>query len=204
VVVLDEEVQLELDDARLLGSDGTEYHLFGPITSAGPEPGTLRALFMLESPLDRGEYELRLRDAIRDEDGDRLDGEWTDGTSAESGDGVPGGDFIYHFRVLPGDVNQDGAVSVLDWAEVRDRRGSRLGEALYSVFHDIDRRGSVDGVDFDLLPRLMFTSVLPPAGVGVRGQVVPEPSTAWFALVASAVLGMLSKCRMARASGGER
>ena len=37
-----------------------------------------------------------------------LDGEWTDGVSAFSGDNAEGGDFAFRFNVLPGDVNQDG------------------------------------------------------------------------------------------------
>jgi len=200
-VVFDEAVAVALDDVRLIGSDGTEYALFGPITSNGPEPGTYRALFMLEEPLEIGTYELRLADAIRDQEGDRLDGEWTDGVSAESGDGIPGGEFIYRFRVLPADVNQDSAVSVLDWAEVRDRRGSRPGDAPYSIFHDIDRRGSVDGVDFDIVPRRAFTFLLAQAGATEdAGQlVVPEPLSIVLAFAAvgfAAVLGWRRRKRI--------
>jgi probable HAF family extracellular repeat protein len=204
-VVFDQSVSIELDDVRLIDNDGTEYELFGPILSTGPELGTVRALFMLENPLDLGDYELRLLDTIRDNELDRLDGEWIDGVSSQSGDGAVGGDFVYHFRVLLGDTNQDGAVNVLDWAEVRDRQGSRPGDAAYLIFHDIDRRGSVDLVDFDLVPRRAFTGLPPWPMVGApQSIVVSEPAASALAVATLVAILTVYAARRRAASLRER
>ena len=65
--------------------------------------------------------------AVVDTAGNRLDGQWTNptwsppsapagGDAWPSGDGTAGGDFQFRINVLPGDVNQDGTVSVPDLA----------------------------------------------------------------------------------------
>ena len=65
--------------------------------------------------------------AVVDLVGKRLDGDWTNptwsppsaptgGDAWPSGDGTAGGDFQFRINVLPGDINQDGTVSVTDLA----------------------------------------------------------------------------------------
>ena len=65
--------------------------------------------------------------AVVDAVGNRLDGDWvnptwsppsapTGGDAWPSGDGTAGGDFQFRINVLPGDINQDGTVSVEDLA----------------------------------------------------------------------------------------
>jgi probable HAF family extracellular repeat protein len=185
-LVFDEKVVIPPGALRLTDELGNEVPIFGPFAPFGPGAvGETTAIWMMESFLPLGDYTLTLTDDATGDLGAPLDGEWSDTTSTESGDGAMGGDFVFTFRVLPGDVNQDGAVNILDWAEVRDRRGATPSDPDWSVYHDIDRRGSVDGVDFDLVPRMAFASLSPWGGSAA--VVVPEPAT--FAAVA-AVIGL--------------
>jgi hypothetical protein len=43
-----------------------------------------------------------------------LDGEWTLNSTGASGNGTEGGDFVFQFDVLPGDLDNDGDVDVND------------------------------------------------------------------------------------------
>jgi hypothetical protein len=134
---------------------------------------------MLEAFLELGDYLLTVDDSVTDSTGRPLDGEWLNSVTDISGDGAAGGDFVFHFRVLPGDVNQDGAVTVLDFAEIRDRLGATSASPNYNIFHDIDRRGTVDAIDFMTIPRGAAFTSLPPISTSPSGNIsVPEPHTA--------------------------
>lgn len=70
--------------------------------SGGPGLTTVRLLF--DEPLPDDRYTLRVRDSIRDEPGNALDGESganapDDNPVFPSGDGAPGGDFVARFTV---------------------------------------------------------------------------------------------------------
>ena len=90
-----------------------------------------RATWTLSQNLSRDKLLLDLdgstANSVVDMAGNRLDGEWTNptwnppsppagGDAWPSGDGTAGGDFQFRLNVLPGDVNQDGTVSVQDLA----------------------------------------------------------------------------------------
>lgn len=81
-------------------------------------------------------------DVVRDASTGRpLDGDWADGRDAyPSGDGTSGGDFVFSFNVLPGDVNRDGSVDPADARAVRSRENS--------VLSDVNGSGAVDAVDY--------------------------------------------------------
>lgn len=57
-----------------------------------------------------------------------LDGEWVNGNSLTSGDGTAGGDFIYRFNVLPGDVDRMALfwAVTLDWSLIESLRPCHL------------------------------------------------------------------------------
>src|SRR5207247_1664039 len=82
-----------------------------------------------------------------------LDGEWTNGAdSYNSGDGTAGGDFAFAFDVLPGDVNQSGAVNSSDTDDTRNRQNTSTtvpGTApnTYDVLHDVNGSGSINALD---------------------------------------------------------
>ncbi len=76
-----------------------------------------------------------------------LDGAWTNGSSNyPSGNGAPGGDFLFRFNVLPGDANQDGAVNGLDISLVAShwlQAGAGIG--------DVNGDGVVNGLDISAI-----------------------------------------------------
>ena len=80
-----------------------------------------------------------------------MDGEWTNPTTTSStgtsqypsGNGVAGGNFLFRFNVLPGDVNQDGYVEAVDGLLVRGALGSAAGAGNYSIFKDVNGDGYV-------------------------------------------------------------
>jgi hypothetical protein len=99
-------------------------------------------------------------------DGDLLDGDWL-GDYFPSGDRTPGGEFLYRFSVLPGDVNQDRSVLADDFSEVkrkffRSTTSPGLGDSAYLPFDDVDGNGTILAGDFSEVKRRFFT-VLPPA-----------------------------------------
>lgn len=191
-VEFSEHVTLDGQAATLIDGDGNSYALFGPTLSPGDEPGTVRASWQLEEFLDTGRYTLRLDDGILDDDGLSLDGDWTDGASAVSGDGAPGGDFVFTFNILAGDANQDGLVNVLDMIEIRNLQGATLGSGEYSKLHDIDTRGSIT-VDDMLLAGVRAYDVLPPTAPA-SAAAVPEPSGCLLTLLGTAIV-LTARCR---------
>ena len=97
----------------LLGDSGNNGGTSSGITVSGESnPSTTVAKFTLSGSLSSNKYYLDLAAAgITDAAGATLDGEWTTSVStfaAGSGDGAPGGDFVFRFNVLAGDVNRDG------------------------------------------------------------------------------------------------
>jgi hypothetical protein len=68
-------------------------------------------------------FVINLSDAVTDIEGDRLDGEWVNPASLSttasstfpSGDGEPGGNFVFAFTLLAGDANRDLLVNNADW-----------------------------------------------------------------------------------------
>jgi hypothetical protein len=96
--------------------------------------------------------------------GQYLDGEWDGGFP--SGDGVPGGDFVYTFRSLVGDANGDGSVDAADYATIRDAFKTSDPRA------DLDGSGTVDTGDTDVWnARYGYTDT-----GGARPERCPLPS----------------------------
>ena len=90
-----------------------------------------RATWIINQNLSRDKLLVDLdgstANAVVDMTGNRLDGDWVNptwsppsapvgGDAWPSGDGTAGGDFQFRINVLPGNVNQDGTVSVQDLA----------------------------------------------------------------------------------------
>ncbi len=87
------------------------------------DPATFTAVWTLSNPIGNDRVQLHLSatgpNAVTNQAGDPLDGEWTDQVSNfPSGNGTVGGDFNFGFNVLPGDMNQDGIVNSQDLAAV--------------------------------------------------------------------------------------
>jgi hypothetical protein len=92
---------------------------------------------------------LALSDDVTDTAGNRLDGEWADGSSAfPSGNGSEGGGFQFRLNVLPGDVNQSEKVTLADYVTVRSRNNAEPGEPDYDVLYDVNGSGKITLADY--------------------------------------------------------
>jgi hypothetical protein len=91
---------------------------------------------------------LDLSDNVRDALGNRLDGEWPNSFGAfPSGDGLPGGDFLFRVNVMPGDVDRDRNVDQTDFRAVLAAQFSARAAAAYSPFADLDGNGVISVQD---------------------------------------------------------
>jgi hypothetical protein len=143
-----------------------------PVLSATLDPNNAHtAMFTLERPIENDRVVLRLdgSSAAAVSAGSlKLDGEWDDGAGAyPSGDGTPGGDFVFRMNLLPGDVNRSGAVLADDFSEVKRKFFSSTsspgsGPGGYSIFHDVNGSGSILADDFSEVKRRFFNTL--PAG----------------------------------------
>jgi hypothetical protein len=118
-------------------------------------------------------------DVVRDRLGRPIDGEWTGGADAyPSGDGSVGGDFVFSFNVLPGDVTRDGAVDAIDVAEVRSRLSARLTQGgtvgRYSVPDDVNGTGSIDVLDYAQVRARQQTRLPAPPAAAASGSTAPR------------------------------
>jgi Bacterial Ig-like domain (group 3)/Pectate lyase superfamily protein/Dockerin type I domain len=124
------------------------------------------AQWTLSSPLIAHEYLLTVPStAATNSLGLTLDGEWINATGSSpgsqfpSGDGVAGGDFNFRFNVLPGDVDQNGTVTVADLNLVRGRMFNSASAGSYSPFADLDGNGTVSGLDGAIVRHNLSTSL---------------------------------------------
>ena len=112
------------------------------------------------------------QNAVTDLAGIPIDGDWTDSVSAyPSGNGSAGGDLVFRFNVLPGDVTQDGAVDTnYDLPKVLVGLGTTAQDAAYSIFADINADGVIDS-NHDLVDYL----------AGLLDNILPEADSLSFA-----------------------
>jgi hypothetical protein len=162
VAVADYPVQVSYDEARFTAT----------LTFARPLPADRLTLRLAGTGSETGP------DAVRDRLGRPIDGEWAGGADAyPSGDGAPGGDFMFAFNVLPGDVNRDGSVDARDVTDVRSRLSSRAaqhaGTGRYAADDDVNGTGSIDVRDYALVRARQQTKLpAPPAPAAVMSGVV--------------------------------
>ncbi len=133
----------------------------GITVSGETNPSSTVAAFTLSGPLTSNKYFLDLAAAgITDAAGAALDGEWTTSVStfaAGSGDGAPGGDFIFRFNVLAGDVNGDGKVSS---ADVNAMRSQPLGmDTATNWQYDVNGDGKLSSGDVNAIRSQPLTTI---------------------------------------------
>jgi hypothetical protein len=151
----DEPVIVQQDDLVIRGAAGdgltlpTEYSVQG----FNFDVPSRTAVWWMTTPLrgDRLRLELNADGpaGVADARGNNLDGEWASGVTAAwpSGDGTRGGDFVFHFNVLPGDADQNGVVNATDLAHVRRLYGTSTTAGRYSIFADLDGNGRISATD---------------------------------------------------------
>lgn len=160
-VMIEGDVRKSVDasDFRLTGVSGRDANrgIFDipSIVDVGTSlsGGNTIVSLLLNRNFDGGVFTLTAVAAgIFDTAGQRLDGEWVNNSSLQSGNGIAGGDLVYTFRVLPGDISGDGTVSFLTSGTTADNRRIVYGAlddeefpfTPASRFHDIDGNGTAD------------------------------------------------------------
>jgi hypothetical protein len=100
---------------------------------------------------------------ITDASGTALDGEITnpDHPTFPSGNGLPGGQAVFRFHVLQGDVTRDGIVDGDDGLHLLNALGHCAGEVGYSALADLNRDGCVNALDINIYANGLGLS-LPP------------------------------------------
>ena len=159
-----------------LGDSGNNGGTSSGITINGESnPSTTVATFTLSGPLTSNKYYLDLLSAgITDSAGAALDGEWTTSAStfsAGSGDGAPGGNFIFRFNVVAGDASHDGKVSSSDTILVRNQTGQNDNATNYR--DDINGDGKMSSSDMILVRNQTGVNIarrLPGADPAQRGS----------------------------------
>jgi hypothetical protein len=146
-VKFNEDVNVESRHLSLSGVSATNF----PSANFFYDAMAHTATWTLTTPLPTNTYLLRLDGTglkpVADLNGNRLDGEWTDGSSTTSGDQVQGGDFKFTFRVLPADVDQNGTVTTADYSATYARQGQAVGGSNYGILYDLNGSGAIDSRD---------------------------------------------------------
>jgi hypothetical protein len=138
------------------------------------EPSSRTAVWTFAAPFAADKLLLELDDTVTDRAGNSLDGEWLGTADAmPSGDGAEGGVFSYRINVLPGDLDRDGSVGMLDYSVVNNRVGTTANTQDYSALADYDGDGFTTQTDrMGVLTHIFQT--LPsgePSSLGVPGDV---------------------------------
>jgi hypothetical protein len=174
IITFDEPVTISETSLTVSGANAPFYEAF-PDNGIGVASTAITWTMAAPLPADRFLLDLE-NEQVFDVAGNRLDGEWTDAASVfPSGDGVRGGDFRFSFSVLPGDVNQDGNVTMTDVALAREHAFSSVGSGEFNPLADIDRNGRINVVDMVRIRNALGTSLPPP----------PAPSAASAMLAAA-------------------
>lgn len=119
----------------------------GQILSTTYDPFDYAVTITLDRPLADDRILLVASDLITSNTGNRLDGEWITGVSTQSGNGIEGGNFEFHFDVLPGDVNQSREIRANDGFASLRRQLRDIGSPDYLMFADIDGSGTIRSND---------------------------------------------------------
>ena len=117
-IIFSENVKVKQDSLALSGVGGS--YAFSQFNY---NPATFTATWTLTASVSPDRLAMDVHAggpaAVTDRHGYALDGEWTNGASSfPSGNGSPGGDFLFGFNDLPGDANSDGIVNGLDIASI--------------------------------------------------------------------------------------
>jgi len=148
VTVSGRQLELKQENGRTLAIEQFEYNAHGH-----------SARWRWEESLSTGTWTLRLGTGIVDTSGNELDGE-SNQAGTSSGDGIPGGDFVWSFTILPGDFSADLIVNfvdleiliqgILNGSRSMDLSGDRISDQhdIVIMVHDI-LHSSIGDANFD-------------------------------------------------------
>jgi ELWxxDGT repeat protein len=147
------EVVVAADDLLVAGINVPDYG----VSQFAYDSATHTAVWRLSQPIGANVVQLTLRsgaDGVRDLAGAALDGEWDNPVSVNepsdtfpSGDGVAGGDFVFRFIAVPGDVDGDGFVGRRDLAMLVQNGFRQMGDAGFDGRFDLDGDGAIGTLD---------------------------------------------------------
>jgi hypothetical protein len=160
IVRFSEGVTVDSADLALRGVNTATYAIAG----FNYDPATFTAVWTLSEPLEADKVRVDLnadgQNPIRNTTGARLDGNWSEGTSAfPSGDGRSGGEFRFRVDVLPGNVDRDGQVNVLDTIQTRNRQFTSIGNTNYDLLYDVNGSGDINIFDTVQVRNHQFTTL---------------------------------------------
>ena len=175
-IVFNQNVNVQESSLQLLGVNVPSYSFIAFSYNSSTDTAT----WTLNAPISDDKLLIDLSDSVTNTSGVALDGEWTDGVSSyPSGNGTPGGAFMFSLNVLPGDENQSGGVNILDTVSVAHLQGSTtLTPATYSIFADVNGSGGINILD-TLATNSRQASTLPsgtPAVPAVVTSMVAAPT----------------------------
>jgi len=150
------------------------------------DAGTFTATWTLAAALLAERLLISVADAVADAAGNRLDGEWSDGVSASSGDGAAGGDAHIRVNVLPGDADQSGSVLGNDVILGRNAQFKSTTASGYNPRLDVNGSGIVLGDDVILIRNRQFAS-LPAGEPPIPLAAVAQQEVLLFAAVGAAI-----------------
>ena len=175
-IVFNENVSVQQNSLTLTGIDVPQYAFSG----FSYNPSTFTATWTLTAPLGTDKLLIDLHStgpaAVTDVAGHPLDGEWTNAVSVyPSGNGTPGGDFLFGFNTLPADVNGDGVVNGLDISAISANWGTTGNLAL-----DSNGDGVINGLDIAAVSSNWLQSLTPGGGTGaaITGDLGSSASAA--------------------------
>jgi hypothetical protein len=163
--------------AASLGFDATGSYSATPNIGAGESATEIT--WTLSAPIGVDTVTLDLENQqLRDVAGNPLDGDWVDAASLfPSGNGASGGDFRFTFRVLPGDIDQDGTVDLADRRISLERQFTKSTGPFYQAEADTDRNGAISVRDLVFLRNHMGLSPPPASSPVAHSPAVPAFSS---------------------------
>jgi probable HAF family extracellular repeat protein len=185
------EIRFDRDVAVPVGAVRITGLVSGPITPASQDFDPKTDVLTVDlGPAVQADIVTVVLDYAINSGGAALDGESGDPESASfpSGNGRPGGQTVFRYRILQGDVNRDGFVNVLDVNQLVNAIGTGPGDPGFNPGADLNGDGFINVLDVNILVvglggelpitdsvRPLVASIIPPAGellVGDLSEVV--------------------------------
>ncbi len=174
----------------LSGVNIANYASLIPIGGVTFNSTTRVGTIALNQAIQADKLRLTILSSVTDAAGNQLDGEWVDDiTIGASGNGTAGGNFVYRFNILPGDISGEGVVLGNDITAVVTARSTVAGGPGYNPRADIDASGVVLGNDVTAVTIKRGTSL--PAGSPPEVSPLREPSANGTPVVVASRTGSL-------------
>jgi hypothetical protein len=152
-IAFSDDAQADAGDLEVRGVNVADYPVTGYAYNAAARTGTWTLGRSIEADKIYIDLDGGARVGVRGGPGNApLDGEWATGRGYPSGDGAPGGDFLFRVHVLPGDGTRDGVVNASDFAEIKRRLNRAPGDGVtgataYSPFADTTADARINALD---------------------------------------------------------